>query len=74
MFMCKSKRCVSYFSCAKYNIPLNDFQIDNLIFRIENIHVIATNGLLWGDNSISIADNENLFFNVQLFFKRYGRF
>lgn len=61
-----------FFSCAKYNIPRND--LFNVIFRIENLHIIDTQVLLWGDNSISIAENENLFFNVQLFLKRSGRF
>lgn len=64
--------CRYFFSCAKYNIPRND--LFNVIFRIENLHIIDTHVLLWGDNSISIAENENLFFNVQLFLKRSGRF
>lgn len=73
MFMWKNRRCISLlFSCAKYNIPRND--LFNVIFRIENLHIIDTQVLLWGDNSISIAENENLFFNVQLFLKRSGRF
>lgn len=61
-----------FFSCVKYNIPRND--LFNVIFRIENLNIIDTHVLLWGDNSFSITENENLFFNVQLFLKRSRRF
>ena len=61
-----------FFSCTKYSASRND--LFNAVFKIDNLHIVDTHVLLWGDNSISIDDNVKLFSNVQLFIKRSGRF
>ena len=61
-----------FFSCTKYSAPRND--LFNAIFRMENLYIVDTRVLLWGDDSINITDNEKLFSYVRLFIKRSGRF
>jgi hypothetical protein len=61
-----------FFSCNKYSTSRND--LFNAIFEMDNLHIVDTRVLLWGDNSISIKDTEKVFYHVQLFIKRSGRF
>ena len=41
---------------------------------MESLHIVDTRVLLWGNNSISVKENEKLFSYVQLFIKKYGGF
>lgn len=45
-----------------------------LFLKIDSVYTVDTHVLLWGDNSIGIAENEMIFYNVQLFLKRLARF
>ena len=45
---------IIFFTCTKYSALRND--ILNEIFRIENLNIVNTHVLLWGDCSIGIID------------------
>ena len=59
-------------TCTKYTTARN--ALFNEIFRIENLDIINTDVLLWGDSSISNTDNKHLFNQVQTYIKDSERF
>ena len=61
-----------FFTCTKYTTARND--LFNEIFRIENLNIVNTHVLLWGDSSISNTDNKHLFNLVQHYIKASERF
>ena len=48
--------------------------IFNEIFRIENLNIVNTHVLLWGDCSIGTTDNKHLFSLVHRYIKSSKRF
>ena len=61
-----------FFTCTKYSALRND--IFNEIFRIENLNIVNTHVLLWGDCSIGTTDNKHLFSLVHRYIKSSKRF
>ena len=55
------------FLLTKYTTARND--LFNEIFRIENLNIVNTHVLLWGDSSISNTDNKHVFNLVQHYIK-----
>ena len=50
---------IYFFTCTKYIAARN--YLFNEIFRIENLNIVNTHVLLWGENLISYTDNKHLF-------------
>ena len=61
-----------FFSCPNYNEARKEF-FDKFL-RFNKVHIVDIHTLLWGDTSLSIAENEYLFSIVHSYIQHSGRF
>lgn len=61
-----------FFKCKNYTIARNNFFLN--LLQLDHFRIINTHLLLWGDESLSLEINKQLFSLVQLYINETGRF
>lgn len=70
----EKKKITNITYCVVRNTVFRAMNCLMLFFFKDSVYTVDTHVLLWGDNAIGIAENEMIFYNVQLFLKRSARF